>query len=155
MSNSAVTPTAFYTTLGRTDGAAVPAGYVGQKIDGTVNTVSYTSGTIANVGSISLTAGVWAVYGAAYWTWATLTSWAYFKVGISTSSSTYSGPIHQVSGTGVNSANLQDVFTIPAPPVYANVSSTTTYYLNATLSAGGTGFASLNTDMYLYAVRVA
>jgi hypothetical protein len=49
---------------GRTDGSAVPAGYVGEKISTTVSATFLTYPTTqASVASLSLTAGVWMLYG--------------------------------------------------------------------------------------------
>jgi len=143
-------PVSSANVVGRTDGASVASGYIGQKIDGTLNTVAYSG--ITNIGSISLTPGVWMIYGSGMFTWSTLTTFNYYKVGISTANNSFSGQIHQIATSGTT---LTDIPTIPAPPTYANVSSTTTYYLNGQLSATGTSLQSINTSMYLYAIRIA
>lgn len=143
-------PVSSANVVGRTDGASVASGYIGQKIDGTLNTVAYSG--ITNIGSISLTPGVWMIYGSGMFTWSTLTTFNYYKVGISTANNSFSGQIHEIATSGTT---LTDIPTIPAPPTYANVSSTTTYYLNGQLSATGTSLQSINTSMYLYAIRIA
>jgi len=50
--------------VGKTDGVAIAAGYVGQKISGVVSgTLTLSSNSRRNVATVALTPGVWAVYG--------------------------------------------------------------------------------------------
>lgn len=88
MANSAVTPTAFYTTLGRTDGGAVPAGYIGEKISGTMSSPSLTAGVAANFGSMTLNKGVYIIFTHVYLGFGVATSLKRAWVGSNTTSAT-------------------------------------------------------------------
>jgi hypothetical protein len=55
--------TAYQAFLGRTDGAAIPSGYIGEKINGTLSLATIAvSGSSYNSGSMALPIGKWMVY---------------------------------------------------------------------------------------------
>ncbi len=137
--------------LGRTDGVAIPSGHLGQKITGTLSDVG-ASGT-TNMGTIDLTPGVWMLYGGMALTFATLSAFNYLKVAISDANNTLpDGQYFELATSGT--AGLTDILIQPAPQLYVNISSNTTYYLNYSVSASGTGLFSIGAKSYLFAVRV-
>ena len=147
---------------GNTTGNAIAAGYIGEEVisasrSSTLGT-GYSSGsTYQNIASITLSAGVWAIYGAAYIGGVT----AYLeRVGltISTSSSTANGI--SVAQFGWNTSNSNVSFMIPVCTRYVNISSSTPYYLNAacTTTTGNWGFdagGNNGGEGALYAIRIA
>lgn len=137
---------------GKTDGVAVAAGYVGERITGTMsNSSNLTSGVAANVGSLSLTAGVWLISGVCYWETlsSTLTPSGY-QVGINSTSATL--PTHNSYSRDTKADGDQ---CLVAPTVYVNISSTTTYYLVGALTFSG-GSARLTGSLStMFAVRIA
>ncbi len=115
--------------VGKTNGAAIAVGYVGQVLETTytVDTAFNTTGTWGQDASLTLTPGVWLLFG-------TLTG----KLNGATVQSIQA----DISTTNGGSSGLPDNYAEALPPnsftniqitiagVYANVSSNTTYYLN-------------------------
>jgi hypothetical protein len=134
---------------GKTDGAAVTAGYVGEKINGSCSDTNISG--ITNVCTVSLTPGVWMTYAVSTYTFATLATFSYFKAAISSANNTLpTGQVVEFTGSGTTA--LADVVSVTVPPQYINVSANTTYYLNVNASGSGTGFQGINN--VLYAVRI-
>ena len=136
---------------GKTNGAAIAAGYVGEKLTASLSNVSLvTTGISVNAGSISLTAGTWLVYGKLMVSppGATLT---YTDVSISTSSVTQDITTLVRDLTTTLSLNRY----LSPSPKYLSLSATTTVYLvveqGFTGAAGGTNAA----NSQFYAVRIA
>ena len=125
--------------LGYVDASSAPAGYVGQVIESIVapaSAVSLTSGTAANVTSISLTAGDWEVSASVPFVTSAATM-SVAEASISSTSAThtatgqegFAGPI-PTSSTTTSSAG------VPARRI--TISATTTYYLVASATWSGT-----------------
>lgn len=141
--------TAYQALLGRTDGLANPAGYVGEKVTGTYTTTSLAvSGTTYNPSSITLTPGIWFIK---------------HKCPITAPGSTRANTTASISaansiGTtnGNNSAKDSstslDSSQINVTDVYF-VTATATYY--ATAQAVYTGTAPAATAGEFFAVRIA
>lgn len=136
---------------GRTSGTAVSAGNVGEVLSTiiTLDSVSMTTVTATNVGSISLTAGDWDVQGVIYYLPGASTVTQYVEASLNTTSATRNltegefGSMFMGSVSG-NTGRM----TVLTPVRQINVSSTTTVYLvgyeNHTIStmvAGGKIFA--------------
>lgn len=129
---------------------AAAAGKVGEVISSTVavSAVSLSTGTPANITSISLTAGDWDVYGLIDFHPNVLTTASYLQGGISQTSATLgaqdtiaSDPFAIAAGLGIDPG-------LVAPPQRISVSTTTVVYLVAkagfatnTLTGGGTLWA--------------
>jgi len=112
---------------------AADAGYVGEIISSTIlfaSAISLTTATVANVTSISLTAGDWDVYGNVY-----------FNPSVSTSSN--SAWISSTSATQPDNALISSINTgasgdigINTPFITFQLSGTTTIYLSAIATFG-------------------
>ena len=115
--------------VGKTNGTAIAVGYVGQVLETTytVDTAFNTTGTWGQDASLTLTPGVWLLFGAltGKLNGATVQS---IQADISTTNGGSSGlPDNYAEALPPNSiTNIQ----ITIAGVYANVSSNTTYYLN-------------------------
>lgn len=144
--------------VGRTDGATVPSGYIGQVISSTVSAVAAAaSNTYGNVTSITLTPGVWHIHG----TLITNRSGATITAGnqnaqysLITSSTPGAGSVRGKDFYPMNAAfdiSYSDI-TWPVNGYSVNISVSTTYYLHAQnkYSAGTPTW-----DAYLEAVRIA
>lgn len=112
---------------GRTDASSVPAGYIGETIASTIPNTSPVSlpGTAQkSLTSISLTAGNWMVTGNIYFNanGATLNETI---TGISTVDNT----LPDGSLQAISAPNSADNAGATAPPVFLNISSTTTVYV--------------------------
>ena len=124
---------------GTVTGSAIGAGIVGEKITSAVasgSAVSLTTATAANVTSISLTAGNWAVSGNINFSDATATSTG-TSASINTTTATMaSDGTEAYSGVQVTLVSEIDSVTLPVKVI--NVSTTTTVYLvgKSTFSAG-------------------
>jgi hypothetical protein len=136
---------------GLVTGAAIPAGYVGERITGTMtNNAIAVSGTVYNAGSIPLTAGTWMLYGKVAISPAGTTH-SQTDVGISATSATFEEP-RRARDLGT-SAGLNRF--IVAEPAYVNLNSAQTYYLVMTAAYTGTAPAAIGTSSEFYAVRIA
>lgn len=129
------------------DGAAIPAGYVGEKLETTSSETSATPGSFfANDGKL-LTKGVWLVIARANTTASgTLASNKAFRLGISTATGS-------ITGNAVN-IHLNDVaYGFGAEVLqYLNLAADTTYYAVGLIN-GGTGTCTM--DMTIQAIRIA
>lgn len=150
MANSAVTPSAFYTPIGRTDGVAQAAGYVGEyKTTGQISAAITGSGT--PIGSLVLTPGEWVLSahlcvdvtgsfgGAAYTIMAIATSSGNLSQLTGVNRMTYA--VNAVGGNGAGAGTISNY--------RVSISSSTTYFLNAATTNNHTATGSLN------AVRIA
>lgn len=116
---------------GTNDSAA--AGKVGEFISSTVasgSAVSLTTGTPANVTSISLTAGDWDVRGVVYYKQGAATTVTYTYASISSVSATVAGLDGSTVGTVGAGGNAVD-WAVSVPSFRVSVSATTTIYLVA------------------------
>lgn len=103
----------------------------------TASSISLTSSTVANVTSISLTAGDWDVWGVVGFTTTATTTVAFLDAGVTTTT----GSMPTISTGGYNSfsqpsstvpGNLADPeFTLNVAPVRLSLSGTTTVFLTA------------------------
>lgn len=115
------------------------AGNVGEYISSTIaigSSVSLTTGTAANVTSISLTPGDWDIRIHGHYSSATTTSINYMWSSISTTTATASATAGffnmQQYGTGLVLTNVgAGVSIVDVPPIRVSVSSTTTYFFVA------------------------
>ena len=137
---------------GRTDGSAVAAGYVGEKIVGTLanNGTTYPSGgSSINVWQLPLTAGVWMLYGTVAASGSTATSSAHIaEAGFSTSNTGFS--LGRQRGVMISGG---EIF-ISAPPTQVTISASATYYMNASMTYPS-GTYTNNTDTNAFAIRIA
>lgn len=147
MANSAVTPTAFYTTLGRTDGVAPSAGYVGERQNSTVTASTINTGSYTTVTSLTLTPGIWDL--SAMFHAPSTTSLTNVNFGIATATNSSTG--HTLGDTAASLLCIagQDATGCVAG-VRKEISSSTTYYLT-----GRPFGANVSCNVRLTAVRIA
>lgn len=149
--------------VGRTNGSAISAGYVGERISATgggiVTGSMPAANTVANVNSMSLTAGIWHVFGSVAFSSGATTAFGadnYVGASISTTSATENAAnanfiFFSSTGAGVtrNSSTFDTL----------NLSATTTVYLttrhNATTIGGASYLAIGTTGARFYAIRIA
>lgn len=146
--------------LGYTGGVTVPSGYVGERLAPATETFSYAAfprtGTATTLHSLSITPGVWMVYGFAVVPLGTLTGHTLSGLGISTTT-------NNLTSTNVREAYVE----FPTAPSadadlhlscfrYLNVATTATYYLVGiqTASGGSTTWTDVH-GRSIYAVRIA
>lgn len=119
---------------GRTDGGSVPAGYIGEVIDSSATGLNITSG-FTHYTTVSLTAGRWVLSGMAYiQTSGAASTYCYMSITTSSGSSGIPGKNHAygaVSSAGVGQGVI--------PGFYVDISSPTTYYLNANTQTTSSG----------------
>ena len=123
---------------GRTDGSAVAAGYVGEKISATISATILTYPTTqASVASLSLTAGVWMLYGGISIYTDSLPSTGLLFAGWTLFNSTDSvavtelGYLHEFGGASGN-GTIKGLY----PQGYVNISATKTIQLRLVLAVG-------------------
>lgn len=135
MANSAVTPTSFYTTLGRTDGVAPSAGYVGQEIRSYASSVSVGAG-YTTVTSVTLTPGVWdmsfVILGIG------VAGSTYILAGIATVTNSATGYVTADNYAVASMTGATTDVSVSIPQYRVNITSSTTYYLTAS-RGGATG----------------
>lgn len=135
-----------YGLPGRTNGATVPAGSIGEQI---VSVATANIGTSnANITSITLTPGVWIMTGLCFYNGASGN--VFMRCGISPTSASLTGTTngYDVSvGAGV-SAN--GVGSVSVPGKYVNITASTTYYLISAVST-----TAANIDGSIQGVRIA
>jgi len=151
LGDSANTAFAGNNIVGRKNGSTISAGFVGERISASLSNVTLSvSNTVYNAGTLSLTAGVWVVYG---------------KVSFGTAGSTQN---QCIAGTGLTSATLNNAQIgidnssgiaaarhVQAAPLYLNISTTTTVYMHARSEFTGTAPATDAASSLFYAVRIA
>lgn len=113
--------------VGTTTNDNAGAGYVGQVISNTAAAVALTSTVVANVTSVSLTAGDWDVFGSIRFVPAAGTTTASTETSISSTSATHDA--FSTAG-GARLATVASAY--PAPTARISLASTTTIYLVAT-----------------------
>lgn len=135
---------------GETSTSSATAGNVGEVISASValgSAVALTTGAIANITSISLTAGDWDIWGSVWFSPAASTSITRYGGSIETTSGGFtSGPPNSYIVTQAAFVpGLNNTIGFPCGPVRASLSGTTSYFLNAvavftvsTLGAFGT-----------------
>jgi hypothetical protein len=141
---------------GNTTGSAVAAGYVGE-----VKTGTYITGTVASSGnwksiySISLTAGIWVVFGKLhFYNGSTApTTFTQVATGISTTQDGVVSATDELRFTPITAANFG--FGIPFVTQIINISSTQTYYLNGSATYTALNSGTWTTESQLKAVRIA
>lgn len=119
------------------------AGNVGEYVTtSTVTGVNLSNNTVANITSITLSAGDWDISGMASLTVGGAATASFFEAQIDTTSASFGSPVE--SGTAIvlqvsMSANF--VEQIALPTVRASIAASTTFYLNveATITAASTG----------------
>jgi hypothetical protein len=139
---------------GNTTGSAIASGYVGQQITATLSdSGNLTSNTATTIATLSVPAGIWMLYGIANFATNTLgqtsTKWI-VSLGTADNALT-SGQYNVFSAQGL----LNQDSIIPAPPLYVNVSSTTTHRMVVlVVYTGGTIIFGSSTSSF-YGVRIA
>jgi hypothetical protein len=152
---TATTPGAYAAGMapGATNGAAITAGYVGEVITASLSNVTITpTATAINVGSLSLTPGVWQVFAKSMWSASSgATTATAYRVSISTTSATE----HLPSGTIVySSSGIPDFYVAACPRVISTASSLTVYMVGLA-NYTGTAQPTDATKSQFYAVRIA
>lgn len=136
---------------GRTSGAVISAGYVGEILTASLSDVSLAvSATVYNAGSLSLTAGVWMVYGKVQFGVAGSTQ-TQCDASISLTSATHDN----TNRVRDNSSGISAGRYLAPCPLYVNVSSTTTVYLCASSSYTGAAPSTTGAQSALFAVRIS
>jgi hypothetical protein len=113
------------------------AGNIGELISSNIvvgSAVSLTTNVIANITSISLTAGDWDITGGGFFTPAATTSITRFGFSIETANNTFSSTPdcgYVMSAASFTPGNTTAVFGHSLPVFRVSLSGTTTYYLNA------------------------
>ena len=135
--------------VGKTDGVAVAAGYVGQVLTASLSNVALTvSGTVYNAGSLALTAGTWLVRAKIVFGGAGITQ-TQCRVSLSTTSAILDTQsfIDDLS-VGITSAR-----TVKADRYLTTTG--TTIYATASCAFTGTAPATDASNSYIEAIRIA
>ena len=133
---------------GVTDGSSAASGYVGELITLSVSSpVNLSNGSIQNIGSVSLPAGDWDVFGSFTVSTPVGSGVTYIDGGLSNSSSTITGAI----GGPVN-LNYSTT-TFPALTFPTSTSGTTTQYFNIYCAYSGTVVPTGTCSIYFRRVR--
>jgi hypothetical protein len=137
--------------LGKTDGATVAAGYVGQKLTASLSNVTLAdvAGTDKTVGTLTLTAGIWMVYAKCTINTPGSTM-TYAQAAISTVNNTNNG----VSAVRAIHNSITAATLIAPNPLYISTTGQDVY-LVAQLVGSGTVPATVASSSELYAVRIA
>lgn len=146
--------------VGDTTGTAVPAGYIGQRIESAVVETATGGITGVTLGTLALTAGVWNVFfsGAVTNAGGTITAcdWSIqLTTNIAATPSVisyYNDFPLSVGGNGYVASGNQ-VRGQGSSGTYLNLSTSTTYYLRGAVTIGGGGTVAIKG--YAYAVRIA
>jgi hypothetical protein len=138
--------------VGTTTNNNAATGYVGEYISNAATGVSLTSNVVANITSISLTAGDWDVYGSAFY----YTSGAVGVQFLSWSSSTSATlPANNYTYSCLSFTSGQSTNTgenAPPPTLRFSLSGTTTIYLSGRAQFGS-GTCSVDGSMFARRVR--
>jgi hypothetical protein len=141
--------------LGRTNGVAVPAGYVGEIISSHGTSSNITSAQYNDRGSITLTAGVWDITGAGGIATVASTTVFEVRVGISSTSGNSATGLVLWENLLVNyypGSVPVGTLGIAAPTWRVSISSPTTYYLKV---MGVFGVSTASADGHIRATRIA
>jgi hypothetical protein len=127
--------------LGKTDGVAIAAGYVGEKLESIVSGVAPgAASSMKTIAQVTLTPGVWFLQGSTTLTLGTMSgfAWYYSIISPASNSSTVldSFVVGDRSTTNVGFLNA-------GQGTYVNISSSTTYYLNTRIDYTSVGTATL------------
>lgn len=135
---------------GDSSGNAIATGYVGEVLTATLSnvTISPTS-TPVTVGSLTLTAGTWMVYGKSMWSSSSGAAATVYRVSISTTAATE----HLPTGVMATAASGGDFHVAALPRVITT--SGQTIYMIAIGVYTGSAIATDATKSLLYAVRIA
>jgi len=134
-------------TSGTTTNDNADAGIVGEYVASTVGntTVTLTTGVVADLTSISLTAGDWDVQGSVLFDVGATTNMTFWYSGVSTTSVTLSNTSNMASPTSAGTVFGATSFNLLSQTARISLSATTTVYLVtasgftvSTLKAGGT-----------------
>jgi hypothetical protein len=137
--NGSITPSGGI--VGKTDGLAVAAGRVGERVESISGLINLTgNGQYTDLTSITLTAGVWVIHAAGSGALNTGTGMTVFYIAVGTAAGNTAGGAVQGSTQFDNPPPTSAYnVTITIPGIYVNISATTTYYLKALASySGGT-----------------
>lgn len=141
------------TVPGSVSGAAVAAGYIGEKLEASLgNSAISASNTPVNAGSLTLTPGIWIVYFKASVTWGSLTSPTRFQASVSTTSASH----HDQSAVRDLTTSVSADHWFMSSPRYFNVSTNTTVY--GVVDVGYSSASGLTTHgaaSSMYAIRIA
>lgn len=136
--------------LGKTDGIAVAAGEIGELIeDSSISTTALVTATTANIASITLTPGVWQIFGQGYIDALAGTTLNRCRVSISSISAT-----DDFSHIDIDYITVSDEDLALTNDRYVNISSSTTYYLTGYSNFTGGNAQILAARCKFYAVRV-
>jgi hypothetical protein len=159
--NNAAGNTAGNPLLGKKDGVAVAAGYVGEKILGTINAGALPLVSYAGVAQIVLNKGVYMLcHNLALTVSGTISPWnlrsePYISIGFRTSVDVLSQSETLVRHVFVASSAQDEVY-VPPVTQYVNVTQdNTTFYAVAYMLANVTGGFTVYNNGGFYAVRIA
>jgi hypothetical protein len=134
--------------VGVTNGSSAAAGYVGELITLSVSSpVNLPNGSIQNIGSVSLPAGDWNVFGSFTVSTPVGSGVTFIDGGLSNSSSTIAGSV----GGPVNLNYSSTTFSALAYPT--NTTTTTTQYFNIYSAYSGTVVPTGTCSIYFRRVR--
>ena len=119
---------------------AAAAGYVGEYIANTPTAIAVTSGTLANLGSIVLTAGDWDIYGGVAVSGAGATTITLMQASITTSGTSHSTTVGRFANLNLGGVSLTTFGADPTMNIIGNrVTAAATYFVNGTFTfASGT-----------------
>ena len=136
---------------GKQTNTPAPTGYMGEVIITTIAnfTVNMATSTPTQVGSISLTAGNWLVYGTiAYNPTVSMTE---MQAGINIASAAFTTPGVDWSAVNGFTSLTGNAITITSPPITLSLAATTTYFLNG---FGVCASGSINAGGKIVAIRI-
>jgi hypothetical protein len=121
---------------------SAPTGYIGEYLSTTGSSGSLTTAVSANAASISLTAGEWDLFGFAFYSGGGTTNANNASTSLSTVSATQSGGLDR-SNVWRDAGGVVDPFLQhPVGPFRVQLTTTTTYYLVASMTFTGTAPAA-------------
>jgi hypothetical protein len=112
---------------GNNTNTAPPAGFIGEQIKSAVTGVSFSNGTVANITSISLTAGIWDISGLAVGIFTGAAN--AMQLGIGPNTGTFTGTTMGDTQVQVNVTVTAGDIALSIPTTRVLLSSTLTYYL--------------------------
>lgn len=122
--------------VGRTDGVAVPAGYIGETQTTTFDFNTLTANTYSTSSGINLTPGVWLIDAAGILTWATGNTSLLIGISTVSTATSFSDADELASNyaTGLWSTGTSPTNITAKASIYVNINTSTTYYAKAVCS---------------------
>jgi hypothetical protein len=132
-----ISPSSTVGIKGTATNDSAQAGSIGEYLTGTTSGTSLTSGAAGNCASVSLTAGDWDVSGVVRFVATSATAIGNFQSGITATSATFGGLGTQTTLQTSWTAGAA-IDEVPTPVVRQSLASTTTVFIVALSSFGGT-----------------